>query len=110
MSLTLADLKQRDLMATALRINRQDITPLVEGCRNVVEYRRPAAKWNHVFVEYLRVLRCLTEAQEKASALGMDECPLAAPLAPLGIWRDDYQWTALLERLGALPPPVKRAA
>lgn len=109
MPLTLDDLKQRDLTATALRINRQDIDELIRGCRNVIEYRRPAAKWNHVFAEYLRVLRSLTEAQEMALALGMDECPLAAPIEPLGIWRDDFQWPALLERV-AVQPALRRAA
>lgn len=94
---------QQDLTATALRINRQDIDELVRGCRNVVECRRPAEKWNDVFSEYLRVLRSLTEAQERALALGMQECPLAAPVEPLPIWRDEYQWAAVLERVAQMP-------
>lgn len=91
--------KQRDLAAMALRINRQDITPLVEGCRWVTERgkNRP-----DVFAEYLRILRSLTEAQELALGLGMDECPLAAPLAPLPIWNDDYRWGDVLARTNCL--------
>jgi hypothetical protein len=107
MTLTLS--QKRDMTAMALRLNRQDIDELVRGCRNVVEYRRPAEKWNYVFAEYIRVLRSLTEAQERAAELGMGDGPLAQPIAPLPIWNDDFQWPALLERL-AVQPAMKRAA
>lgn len=95
MTLTLDDLKQRDMTAMALRLNRQDIDQLVRGCRNVIEYRRNRPD---VFVEYLRTLRLLTEAQERAVELGMGDGPLAQPIAPLPIWHDDYQWPVALKR------------
>lgn len=103
MSLPLS--QQQDMTAMALRINRQDIDELVRNCRWLVEYRKDRPD---VFAEYLRVLRSLTEAQERALDLGMDDCSLAAPIEPLPIWRDDYQWPALLDRLAV--PGLKRAA
>lgn len=85
--------QQRDMTATALRINRQDITRLVEGCRWVIDRRKSRPD---VFADYLRTLRNLTEAQERAAELGMERGPLAAPMMPLPIWNDDYRWGDVL--------------
>lgn len=98
---TLVALKQRDMTAMALRINIQDITPLVEGCRWLVEYRKDRPD---VIAEYLRVLRSLTEAQAKAVEFGMGDGPLAQPIAPLPIWNNDYRWSEVL------PKQMPRAA
>jgi hypothetical protein len=103
--MTLTRSRQCDMTADALRINRQDITELVRNCRWVVEYRKNRPD---VVAEYLRVLRSLSEAQERASALGMGECRLAAPLAPLPIRRDEYHWAELLERFAPKPAPINR--
>jgi hypothetical protein len=104
MTLTLS--QQRDMTAMALRINRQDIDELVRNCRWLVEYRKDRPD---VVAEYLATLRSLTEAQERAVDLCMGDGPLAQPIAPLGIWNNDFQWPALLERL-AVQPAMKRAA
>ena len=87
--------QQRDLVAGALRIGIQDIDELVKNCRWLVKYRKDRPD---VVAEYLRVLRSLTEAQEMALELGMEACPLAAPIEPLKIWNDDYRWADVLAR------------
>ena len=97
--------QQQDMTAMALRINRQDIDELVKNCRWLVEYRKDRPD---VVERYLFVLRSLTEAQERALELGMDDCRLAAPLEPLPIWNDDYRWGDVLDRVG--PKPLPRAA
>ena len=98
--------QQRDMTALALRINRQDIDELVRNCRWLVEYQKDRPD---VFAEYLRVLRSFTEAQERALELGMETCPLAAPIEPLKIWNDDYRWGDVLARM-AIAAESKLAA
>jgi hypothetical protein len=97
-------LKQRDMAAMALRLNRQIIDEDVRGCRWVVEYR---SKRTDVHADYLRTLRLLTEAQALADKLGMQDCPLAHPIPPLEIWRDDFRWDDVLARTN---PPFATAA
>ncbi len=87
--------QQRDMTATALRLCRQDITRLVEGCRWVAERHKNRPD---VIADYLRTLRSLTEAQERAAELGMDGGPLAELLPPLPIRNDDYRWADVLAR------------
>lgn len=91
--------EQRDMTAMALRINRQDITRLVEGCCWVAERRKSRPD---VIADYLRALRLLTEAQERAVELGMERGPLAELLPPMPIWNDDYRWADVLARKDCL--------
>lgn len=86
---------QQESAAMALRIGRQDIDELVRNCRWVSERKKGRPD---VYERYLHVLRCLTEAQQLAGELGMGGEPLAQPLAPLPIWKNDYRWSDVLAR------------
>jgi hypothetical protein len=99
----MADLKTRDMLNTALRINAQELPELIRGCRWVIARgkNRP-----DVFADYLRVLRMFNEQCERAEAMGLDG-KLTEALGPLPIWNDEYRWEDVL---GRVAPVMARAA
>lgn len=88
----------QDRVEHVLRCCRRDLPEMIRGCRNVVEYARPA-RWNFAFTDYLNCVRRYSEMCAEANELGFAGS-LTTDLEPLKIWNDDYRWGDVLARVG----------
>lgn len=95
----------QDRVEHVLRCCIRDLPEMIRGCRNVVEYRRPA-RWDFAFRDYLACVRRYSEMCDEAEEKGFAGS-LTRALEPLPIWNDDYRWADVLERVC---PKLARAA